>query len=191
MTYDELLKILLSNDVYNKFKQREEQIFLLIPELKECKGFEQNNEWHIYDVYEHILHVILGVDNNIYLRLVALFHDIGKLLTYIEDDSGVGHFYNHWKKSVEIFEKYQDKFDLSNEETTLITNLIFYHDINIQKMSDEELKNMITKIGVSNIKLLFSFKKADLLAQSSKFHNVLLNINQQEEKVMKIKYPKD
>lgn len=191
MTYEKLLKILLSDDVYNKLKQNEQKTFLLIPELKICKGFKQNSKWHIYDVYEHILHVITGVDNNIYLRLAALFHDIGKPLTYTEESNGVGHFYNHWNKSIDIFKKYQDKFGLSNEEISLITNLIFYHDINIDKINDEELKNMITKIGISNIELLFSLKRSDLLAQSPEFHNLLLNINYQEQSIIKTKKFKD
>ena len=81
MTYNKLLEILLSDDVYDLFKQNEKEIFEIIPELKICKGFEQNSKWHIYDVYEHILHVVSNGENNIYLRLSALFHDIGKIGT--------------------------------------------------------------------------------------------------------------
>lgn len=191
MTYNELLEILSSEDVYDMLKQNEEEIFELISELRECKGFEQNSKWHIYDVYEHILHVVSGVDNNIYLRLSALFHDVGKPSSYTEDDDKVGHFYNHWNESIKIFKKYQENFGLSNEEIILITNLIFYHDINIDKITDEELNNMIISIGILNISLLFSLKRADLLAQSPKFHSLLSNINKQEQKVKKLKYNKD
>ena len=187
MAYDKLLEILLSNDVYNKLKQNEQEIFKLIPELKACKGFDQNSKWHIYDVYEHILRVVAGVDNNIYLRLSALFHDIGKPLTYTKDNSGIGHFYNHWNKSVEIFKRYKDKFRLSTKEISLVTNLIFYHDISFDKMSEEELNKMVTEIGTSNINLLFSLKRADLLAQAPEFHNLLSNINNQEQNITKLK----
>lgn len=187
MTYNKLLEILLSGNVYNKLKQNEQEIFRLIPELKVCKGFEQNNKWHIYDVYEHILHVVSAVDNNKYLRLSALFHDIGKPLTYTQDNKGVGHFYNHWNKSIEIFKKYQENFGLSIGEISLVTYLIFYHDINVEKMTDEELNNMIDEIGTSNMKLLFSLKRADLLAQAPEFHNSLSNINIQEQNIIKIK----
>ena len=109
MTYNKLLEILLSEDVYERLKQNEQEIFELIPELRVCKGFEQNNKWHIYDVYEHILHVVALVDNNIYLRLSALFHDIGKPNSYTKDSNGVGHFYNHWNESIKIFKKYQGR----------------------------------------------------------------------------------
>ena len=184
MTYKRLIEILLNDDVYNKLKQSELQLFNLIPELKDSKNFNQNNRWHIYDVYEHILHVVSGVEPNLYLRLAALFHDIGKPVTYTEDDNGVGHFYNHWNKSVEIFLKYKDNFELSSKEISIITNLIFYHDVNIEKMNVEDVKNMIDAIGTSNIKLLFSLKKADLLAQSPEYHYLLKNIEQQEENII-------
>lgn len=45
----------------------------MIPELEKCKNFDQNNPYHIYDVYEHILHVVDGVPQNIYVRLAAFF----------------------------------------------------------------------------------------------------------------------
>ena len=126
MTYKELLNTLLSNDIYEEIKNNEEELFKLIPELKICKAFNQNNKWNIYDVYEHILHVLKGTKNNKHLRLAALFHDIGKPITYKEDDNGIGHFYNHWNISVEIFDKYKDKFNLSNEDISLIKIYIYY-----------------------------------------------------------------
>ena len=190
MTFDKLIEILLADDVYTKLKQNEEELFELIPELKECQGFNQNNKWHIYDVYEHILHVVSGVPANIYLRLSALFHDIGKPLTYTEDDNKIGHFYNHWNKSLEIFRKYKDNFKLSEEEISLVNTLIFYHDINIDKMKTEDINNIINEIGISNIELLFSLKRADLLAQSPEFHYLLSNINNQEQSIIKIRTKK-
>lgn len=187
MTYNELLQMLLLDNVYDMLKQNEENIFWLIPELKKCKGFEQNNSWHIYDVYEHILHVVSNVEPNSYLRIAALFHDIGKPLVYKQDENGIGHFYNHWNKSIEIFKKYENKFILTNEEINLINNLIFYHDVNIEKMKSEELDKMINIFGSENIKLLFTLKRADLLAQSPKYHNLLFNIDTQENNIIKTK----
>jgi len=183
MSYNKLLDILLSDDVYNILKQNEEILFELIPELKKCKGFVQNNKWHIYDVYEHILHVVKSVDNNICLRIAALFHDIGKPFCYSIDQNGIGHFYNHWNKSVEIFKKHSDNFNLFEEEKQLISNLIFYHDINIAKLNKIELNKMLNDIGYNNIGLLFSLKRADLLAQAPKYHSLLSNIDNQEENI--------
>lgn len=187
MTYKDIIDILLSKEVYNNLKKYEKEVFELIPELKKCKGFNQNNNWHIYDVYEHILHVVSGVDAIIYLRLAALFHDIGKPITYTEDEKGIGHFYDHWKKSYEIFSNYKNNFGLNNEEKDLIANLIFYHDINIKKLTDKEKITMLNIIGIENIDYLFELKKADLLAQSPQYHSLLKHINDEKIKTKKLK----
>ena len=188
MSYEELKKILVLNDVYIILKQNEKELFELIPELEKCKGFNQNNKWHIYDVYEHILKVVSGTDSNLYLRIASLFHDIGKPSTYTLDENRVGHFYNHWNKSIEIFKKYEDKLNLTDEEKFLIINLIFYHDINIEKMNMATKNKMLNDI--KNIELLFNLKRADLLAQSPEYHNLLININSQEQKLKSLKLKK-
>ena len=60
-----LFDILLSNNPSILIRENEDYIFNIIPELRKSKGFNQNNPWHIYDVYDHILHVIDGVKENI------------------------------------------------------------------------------------------------------------------------------
>ena len=112
MNIDKLISILLENKPSEKIKQNEDYMFSLIPELKLCKGFNQNNPWHIYDVYEHILRVIDGVPNTLELRLAALFHDLGKPFVYTEDDMGIGHFYQHWLKSNAIFIAFANRYSL-------------------------------------------------------------------------------
>ena len=184
MKYNEFIDILLSENVYDCIKQNEAEIFELIPELKVCKGFEQRNSWHIYDVYEHILHVVSGVEANLLLRLAALFHDVGKPLAFTLDPDGVGHFFGHWDHSVDIFRSYAPMFGLSDTEVSCISSLIFYHDMNIDKMSDENIDKMIQEIGPKDIHLLFALKRADLLAQSGEYHGLLANIQMQEEKIL-------
>ena len=66
-----------------------DKILDIIPELSYSINFNQNSIWHVYDVFEHILHVIDGVDKDIELRLAAFFHDIGKPFVYKEDENGI------------------------------------------------------------------------------------------------------
>lgn len=187
MTYNEIKEILLVDDVYFQLKKHEQEIFKLIPELEKCKGFEQNSKWHIYDVYEHILHVVSYTESNLCLRISALFHDIGKPLVYKEDENGEGHFYNHWNESLNIFKKYQEKFELSSQEILLISNLIYYHDINLDNMDSFQLNSLIDEFEGKNIELLFNLKKADLKSQSRNYHYLLDNIDVQRKKVIKYK----
>ena len=176
MTIEELIKILLSDKPSEELINNEEELFNLIPELKKCKGFNQNNPWHPYDVYNHILHVIDNTPNNIILRLCALFHDIGKPEVYKEDENGVGHFYNHWTISKEIFDSFSEKYNIENRK--LISKLILYHD---KSINEEDIK----LFNKEEIELLFEFKKADLLAQSKEFHYILDDLENQKIKILK------
>ena len=93
-----LYNLLLSEEPSDNIKKHEKEVFDLIPKLKNCKSFDQNNDWHIYDVYEHILHVVDYVSPNLIMRLAALFHDIGKPLSYTEDKNGIRRFWWSYKK---------------------------------------------------------------------------------------------
>lgn len=180
-----LLNILIQDKTSKLILDNEDKIFELIPELKLCKNFSQNNIWHIYDVYEHILHVVDGVSNNIILRLAALFHDVGKPFVYTEDEKGVGHFYGHWDKSKEIFENFAKKYNIEENTKTIISNLILYHDLNIGNLNHESLTKLINILGKDGINMLYELKQSDLLAQNQKFHYLLDDYKKQKEKVLK------
>jgi len=181
---DFLINILLKDKPSKYIKNNEERIFQIIPELRKCKGFNQNNIWHIYDVYEHILHVVDGVPNNIILRFAALFHDIGKPFVYQEDENKVGHFCGHWNKSKEIFETFATKYNIEKNMKTVISNLILYHDLNIDKITDAELEKLVNTFNEDGIIMLFQLKRSDLLAQSERYHYLLDNYSIQESKVL-------
>lgn len=179
-----LKDILLQDNPSEAIKDNEPEIFRIIPELKLCKNFNQNSNWHIYDVYEHILHVIDGVPNNLLLRMAALFHDIGKPLVYTEDEFGVGHFYGHWEKSKEIFDGFAAKYGIDENTRKIISNLILYHDLNIDKISDEELKKLLNIFDRNGIIMLFQLKRSDLLAQNEQYHYLLENYDLQEGRML-------
>lgn len=178
MNFEELYIILQETKPSDAIIKNEDAIFKLIPELKKCKAFNQNNPWHPYDVYNHILHVVDNVDKDLTLRLTALFHDIGKPYCYTEDENHIGHFYGHWEKSQEIFHEFADKYNIDNKE--LISKLIYYHDYNLNKL--EEIEKYFTN---EELIMLFKIKKADLLAQSSKYHYLLDDINEKEKQILK------
>jgi len=179
---------ILSQDKPSEFiRNNEQEIFKIIPELSMCKDFNQNSIWHVYDVFEHILHVIDGVPNNIILRMAALFHDIGKPFVYKEDEKGVGHFFGHWEKSNEIFCKFAEDHKLEENTKNIISNLILYHDLNLEKITDEELTKLIKILKKDGIIMLFELKQSDLLAQNNQFHYLLDNITKQKEKILNYK----
>lgn len=164
--------ILLSNNPSEIIRKNKDAIFEIIPELKICDGFNQHNDYHIYDVLEHILHVLDEVENNYVLKAAALFHDIGKPNCFTIDEQGIGHFYGHWNESNKIFNKYANMFNLTQDEINLINDLIFYHDLNLNENLDK-----IKTVFKDNLYLLLSLKKADILAQNPKYFNRLNDID--------------
>ena len=113
---EKLFDILLSSKPSILIRKNEDYIFNIIPELRK---------------------------SNIILRLTALFHDIGKPYTYTKDENNIGHFYNHWIKSCEIFLNFSKKYELPEDLTNEVKKLIYYHDINISKLNREELNKFL------------------------------------------------
>ena len=181
-----LFEIILSENPIETIKQNENFMFDLIPELSTCKNFDQHNKWHVYDVYEHILHVIDNVPNDRVLRLTALFHDLGKPKTFTMDENGVGHFRGHWVESQKIFDEFALKYNLDKKESKLISNLIFYHDANPLNFSEEDFITFIKSFTRDEIEMLYVIKRADLLAQNSEFHYLLNEYDNQKLKVLSL-----
>lgn len=184
MTLEELYKIILSDKPSDLIKENEEKIFEMIPELIVCKGFDQHNEWHIYDVYEHILYVVDGVKSDIVLRLAALFHDVGKPIKYTEDENKVGHFFGHWEESQRIFNEFANKYNIDKDITNKVSNLIYYHDLNVGQLDDSEIDKLIDIFGKDGMEDLYELKRSDLLAHSTKYHVRLDDYNNQFKYIM-------
>ena len=187
MSIELLTDILSSENPMARLIENEEYVLSLIPELAVCKGFQQNNSWHIYDVYEHILRVVEGAPRDFKVRCAALFHDVGKPAVYHADENGVGHFYGHWEKSVEIFEAFAREHGLDGDFIASVSRLIHYHDINLAKLSERKLKGLVETLTAEELTLLFGIKRADLLAQNPIYHGLLADYDVLEARVMAMK----
>ena len=80
-------------------------VAISFPELWECVGFEQNNPYHCYDVYRHIVESVRNIEPDLVLRLTMLLHDVGKPRCFEWGKDGNGHFYDHGHVSADIAEK--------------------------------------------------------------------------------------
>ena len=108
MHLSELITILRNAKEIEEIDQHREEIIDLIPKIQIMVDFDQQNRAHQYNLWEHSLHVVIGLpkdidDNMVYLA--ALLHDIGKpdCQIYDEKDGKVNmHYYGHPVKSMEI-----------------------------------------------------------------------------------------
>lgn len=180
MTINELKEILTLDKPSELLREKHEELFELIPELENSYNFAQNNPWHIYDVFEHTLHVIDNVPNNIEMRLSALFHDIGKPYTYTEDEKGIGHFYGHYQKSFEIYQEYVSKYNLPPEP---VSKLIYNHDRRFNEMRDIKIIKALKEFTDDEVKKLFQLKRADLLGQNPNKIYILKDYEKEEQHI--------
>lgn len=155
----------------------------IIPELKKTYNFNQCNPNHHLDVFKHSLEVLEHTPKELSLRLAAIFHDVGKPDTFFKDDSGIGHFYDHEKKSLEMAEDILKRMKYSNEiiKKTLIIideHMTVYSD----EFSDKAVKRLMKRIEPMNIDQLVAFQIADIKATANpeKFKHVIALKNRVE-----------
>lgn len=118
--FDELKKILMKGDIDFLFESG--MIFKLIPEFKEFIGkpFE-NNE------LVHIVNVIKNADT-INMKLVGLFHDIGKAYTgTFSEEKGRWQFINHEIVSKDLSKKILQRFKADNDTIKFVSGVVGSH----------------------------------------------------------------
>lgn len=164
----ELNEILCGKGIRRILTEETDILGVPIPELLPMKGFNQNNPHHIYDVLTHTAVAVESIPPEKVLRLSALFHDIGKPLSYSVDENGVGHFYGHAKKSETIAAKILKRLKYDNETTDSVLTLVKYHDLHLEE-NEKSIKRLLRKIGPEMFDKLILLYRADNLAQAPAF----------------------
>ncbi len=137
---------LLRDDVVDYFlgKSPEELAAFFGPDVARMVGFEQNNPHHCYDLFEHTLNTVEGIDTEglsqedaIKLKVAAFLHDIGKPeVAMVKGDKTV--FYNHAKKSAETSRAILGALDYKPEEIAQMQFYIEHHDDFINFKREDE-----------------------------------------------------
>lgn len=168
---DELMKLLGGNYTTKILLEYSDVIAEVIPEIQLCIGFNQNNRYHCYDVYEHMVH---AVENGItpIEKFALLIHDIGKPHCYTEDKNG-GHFYGHPAISEEIAKDVVDHLKFDNDSKKAVLELVKYHDIEIPVTKKSVLK-LLNRLGEERALQLMDIKLADILAHAPGTQDALI-----------------
>ena len=164
----ELTKMLCGKGVLDILLEYKDVMAVIIPELEPCIGFDQNNPYHIYDVYDHIAHAVADYrGTDISIKMALLLHDIGKPECYIEDDYGIGHFYHHSVASHRIAGDVMTRLRFDSKTTNDVLNLVLYHDADIQP-NFRSVRRWLSKIGVERFEKLIWVRIADIYAHSKR-----------------------
>ena len=143
-------------------------------------GFDQQNIHHCYDVWEHTLHALDASPRDPLIRCAVLLHDIGKPQCFTVDGQGVGHFYGHPKKSAAMAEEMLRRLRCGNETRETIIRLVAWHDREIAR-TDKAVRRALGALGETDLKRLFSIKRADSQARDAAYRGDLEEIRQAEE----------
>lgn len=135
---EELENIIMKNKIYCF---DENMLFTIIPELKDCNGFDHKHPHHCYDVWEHTKEAIRKSKPDLQIRLALLLHDIGKPHSY-QEYGEIRHFYDHPQKSAEMSREILTRLGYSEKEVEEICYLVKNHDyiINVNKVNENNME---------------------------------------------------
>lgn len=164
---DELCKILISNNPSKGIDLLRDCGILkvILPEIYALVDYTPKCNNHNKNVFVHTLNVIDNTNNNINLRLSALFHDVGKLNTLTEKN---GHYYfpGHSEEGTILTKEILTRFKFDKITIDTVCALIYDHLVlNVSYLpTDGEIKRLINRVGVRNFFTLLELQRADINA---------------------------
>lgn len=179
---EEFNKTLISNCSKIEVLKECEILEYIIPGIDGLYNFDQNNSYHIYDLYKHTLVATEAIEAIIHLKLTMMLHDFGKTRTKTTDESGISHYYAHAKESVKMAQDILKELKYDNDTINKVLTLIQYHDCTLK--SKLSVKKMLNKIGEDLLRDLIKVQRSDVLAQNPVYaEDRLLNLISVESKL--------
>ena len=173
---NEFSKLLNGKNAEVVLRDYREVIERFIPEINAMAGFNQHNNHHIYDVWEHTLKSVASIEPDCILRMTMLLHDIGKPYCYMQDENDVGHFYGHGEKSTEMAGAILRRLKYDGNTIDTVTELVRLHDSPISP-DEKSIKNRLNQLGENTLRLLLKVKAADVAAQNPIYSDRLNELN--------------
>lgn len=163
----EFTKMVVTEYFYKRLVWNSNIFLEFIPELADMRCFQQNNPWHIYDVFCHTVFA-LGCckSDDLIVRLAVFFHDFGKPHCYQDGEDGLRHFRDHAKVSAKLADSIMKRLRFDNETREKVVQLVSYHDATIAN-GKQYIKKWLNKIGEEQFRRLLKVKIADNNAQNT------------------------
>lgn len=164
---EELLGILSGQDAASILREYQPIVTQVIPELSATVGFDQKSLWHIYDVWEHSLHVVDSIPaDKPLLRFTGLVHDIAKpKCAQLKEDGRHLRFHGHGEAGEPIVRNIMNRLRFSNAEIASVTELVRIHD-NFIDPTPRAVRRLLGNIGEQQFLDLMVLRKADISAQA-------------------------
>lgn len=175
---DELLKLICGDRVLRVMSDYRSVFAKIIPKLQGTFDYDQNNPYHAFDLYTHLLKTVGSLPKDPVLRMAGLLHDIAKPDTASIDENGVSHYYSHARIGAEMSEAILKDLRFSNSDISRVSTLIHYHDGVIEE-NERSVKRRLNQLGKNQYFDLLELQRADNAAQTEETsyrldHNIAL-----------------
>ena len=140
-------------------------LFTVVPELRTMCGFQQNNPYHVYDVWQHTAAALRAAGDDPVVALTILFHDIGKPECYTEDEDGRGHFYGHGPVSARITNQVMKRLKFDEETIDMVVELVRYHDSDLHEKR-RSIRTWLDRLGEQQFRRLLEVRRCDVSGQN-------------------------
>ena len=160
--FTELTGVLQGEHAMRVLSDFHDVLFTIVPELFPLYMCPQKSVYHIYDVWEHTLHVLDTISPRTpLLTWCALLHDCGKPATRIRDRKGHDHYPQHQQVGAGIAERILQSLKVSNAFMKDVCTLVLYHD---DVVVADTARLLMYHVGPERFEALVSLRRADLLA---------------------------
>jgi putative nucleotidyltransferase with HDIG domain len=163
---DEFLKMIMSERAAEGVEMLRELGLLknIIPELEEGYKVGQNKH-HIYECYEHSLKSLEYAAKqgfNIYVRIAALLHDIGKPRSK-RGEGKDSTFYGHEIIGARMASGILDRLKFSKKDAEKIVLLVRYHLFyyNVGEVTESSVRRLVRQVGPENMDELLQVRMSD------------------------------
>jgi len=133
----------------------------VIPELEPMIGFNQRSPHHAYDVFTHTAYVVGSVPPELPLRWAALLHDVGKVPTFTQDETGRGHFKGHAAVGAEMADAILRRL---KAPTALREQAVLLIEKHMTRLEPEKksLRRWLVRLGPDTLHRLLLLQEADM-----------------------------
>ena len=163
----EIYRMLPGDGIFEILRDYADVLTVCIPEIGPAVGFDQKNPHHAFDVWMHTVHSVAKAAPDPMVRLVLLFHDLGKPARFFTDEAGVGHFYGHEETGAEMAKTRLRALRLDRETVDRTVRLVRWHDVRIQSGA---MPRWLGRLGEGDLRLLFQINRADAAAHTEGWH---------------------
>lgn len=132
----------------------------LIQELADCDGIVQPEQYHKYDVLEHIFRCVLNAPPVHNVRLAALLHDVGKAYCF----KHFGNFYGHEKNSAIEARNILTRMHYPNDIVEQVVRLCGLHMYDMRGNARESKIRLFVAKNYDILDKLVALIRADKLA---------------------------